>query len=173
MKKLDVPYHEQESRHTCGPASLRMVFSYFDELYGETQLARKTKTSWREGTRHRYMISVARGAGFWVYNNIDSTLAELKWFINHELPVIVNFFEPSEDVAHYAVATGYDAKGILLNDPWNGKDFHLARRTFLGRWRSWEGRKKRWLMVVGRSDFRPQPYGNGEELLTGSFYDPF
>ena len=71
-------------------------------LYGERQLARQAKASGREGTRHRHMISVARAAGFWVYNNVDSTLAEVKWFINHELPVIVNFFEPSDDVAHYA-----------------------------------------------------------------------
>jgi len=172
MKKLEVPYHGQEQEHTCGPASLRMVFSYFDALYEEPHLARQVKTTQRQGTARREMVAAARHAGYWVYEQTNATLGALKWFINREIPAIVNYLEPSGNEGHYTVVTGYDAKGLFLHDPWNGQDFHLARRTFLSRWRGKSEQKHRWLMVVGYSDFRPLPQAEGEELIMGNFYDP-
>lgn len=172
MKKLDIPYHGQERTYTCGPASLKMVFAYFDALHKESQLARQAKTTARRGTSRRRLVSVARHAGYWTYDQTNATLGVLKWFVNHELPVIINYIEPTEDAGHYTVVTGYDAKGLILHDPWNGQGFHLARRTFLSRWRGLTEKPERWLMAVGYSDFRPLPHSEGEDLLTGHFYDP-
>lgn len=172
MKKLNVPYHGQEREYTCGPASLRMVFSYFDTLYNEQQLTRRAKTSKHRGTTRKRMVTAARKAGYWVYEQSDSTLQVVKWFINNEMPVIVNYIEPDEDEGHYTVVTGYDAKGLFLHDPWNGKDFHLARRAFIDRWRGSSEKQDRWLMSVNYSDLRPMPHTEEEEFLIGVFHDP-
>lgn len=174
MKKIDVPYHGQKKEYTCGPASLRMVFSYFDSLQDEKKLARQAKTSRRKGTSRKQMVLTARKAGYWVYEQTGAGINVLKWCINHELPAIVNYIEPADDEGHYAVVVGYDPKGVLLHDPYpsNGQNFHLARRTFLARWHGKSEKSERWVMTIGYNDFRPLPYTEDEELLSGTFYDP-
>lgn len=150
MKKIVVPYHPQEQEHTCGPASLRMVLSYFNDHFRESQLARRAQTIRLLGTPRRHLVALARRRGYRVYEKSNATISLIEQFINRELPVIVNYIEPTDNQGHYAVVTGYDAKGLFLHDPWNGKDFHLSRKTFQRRWRGETDKKERWLMVISR-----------------------
>lgn len=150
MKKLVVPYHRQNKEHTCGPAALRMVLSYFNDHFKESQLARQAKTSRHRGTPRRRLAALARRKGYRVYEKTNASISLVERLINHEQPVIVNYIEPTDNQGHYAVVIGYDAKGLFLHDPWNGKDFHLSRRTFQQRWRGETDKKERWLMLISR-----------------------
>ena len=149
---IRVPYHEQINAYTCGPASLQMVFEYFQKLESQHALAHKAQSSPEWGTDNSAMIRVATDAGFYVYVNNGSTLHEIKHFVEQGLPVIVNFIEPSDNEAHFAVVVGFNRKSLLLNDPSNGRKIRMSRKEFLDRWYSMHKIHKKWIMVLSLKD---------------------
>ena len=77
--------------------------------------------------------------------------------LDHKIPPIVHFLEPSEREDHYSVIVGLTGKDVVLNDPWNGRQEHLSRRIFMNWWTCNEvGRCKEWLMAIMRE---PLPLG--------------
>jgi ABC-type bacteriocin/lantibiotic exporter with double-glycine peptidase domain len=45
LKKLEVPYHQQNRDYTCGPACLRMVLEYWNFQQDEVSLSMLCKTT--------------------------------------------------------------------------------------------------------------------------------
>jgi len=151
--KLDVPFHRQKTDYTCGPAALQMVFGYFKDFISQEELAQKAKTDKENGTTNQHMIETVRKNGFFCYVNDNSTLNEIKHFIELGLPVIVNYIEPSDNEGHFAVVSGCTRRNLILNDPWNGKGFVLKQSDFMERWRNQSGTHPQWIMVVSGEDF--------------------
>ncbi len=160
--KLDVPYRSQVNGYMCGPATLQMVLAFFGEIASQRKLRKLMQASPAElksrGTANHKMVKAMQRAGFYVYVNEDSTIDELKYFLSLKYPVIVNFIEPSEDEGHFAVVTGYSLllKQVVMNDPWNGRDFKISESQFKRRWRSRYDGHHSWLMVA---DKKPFPIG--------------
>lgn len=150
--KLRVPFHYQQTTYTCGPASLQMLFAYFKKLESQHILARQAESSPERGTDNSAMIRVATEAGFYVYVNDGSTLHEIKHFLEQGLPVIVNFIEPSDNEAHFAVVVGFNRKSLLLNDPSNGRKIRISHKEFLNRWYGMHKIHKKWIMVLSTQD---------------------
>lgn len=70
------------------------------------------------------------------------------------IPVIVDYTEPTSNEGHYAVVIGFNKKRIILNDPWNGKDFSLPYKEFERRWIDHNGRwSNRWYLVLSKKEF--------------------
>lgn len=132
--KLKVPYHKQETIYYCGPACLQMVFEFFGLKKSQKEIAKEGKTTEKRGTPHKNMIHVVLKNRFYCYVNNESTLHEVKHFIDLGIPVIVNYLEASRDEIHYAIITGYEKDYIILNDPWNGKNLKLTNNFFRERW---------------------------------------
>jgi len=120
------------------------------------KLVKALKVRKGTGTPNWQMINGARKQGFHVYVNDDATIPEVKFFLNQGLPVIVNYIEPSEDEAHFAVVIGYGGLigNLILNDPWNGANFRIREKDFVSRWYSQEKKHKRWFMVVSHKPFQ-------------------
>jgi len=153
--RLPIPYHSQKTDYNCGPASLQMVFGYFKSFHSQSELAKLVRTTPEVGTGHQHMIEAAIKNGFHCYVNEDSTIHEIKHYLNTKLPVIVNYTEPSWDEGHYAVVSGYTPFSLVLNDPWNGKNFKMSFKRFLSRWHDhWEHKTyHHWIMVISKKDF--------------------
>jgi len=153
--RLRIPYHSQKTDYLCGPAVLQMVFSYFKKFKPQDKLAKDLKTSRKTGTHHREMIRVARENGFHCLAKENSSLHEIKHFIDKKLPVIVYYLEPDTEEDHIAIVSGYSEKSLIFHDPWNGKDFRLSNSVFLNRWHDhFEGKAyRRWMMVISKKDF--------------------
>lgn len=153
--KFKVPFYKQDTDYTCGPASLQMVLSFFNDHKSEACIAKKAHTDKEAGTAHKWMIEVAEREGFYCYVNNNSSLEELKNFIGTGLPVIVHFTEPSGEESHYSVIKGFGKKQLILNDPWNGKDFKIKEKDFLSRWHGnvANNNYKKWMMVISRENF--------------------
>jgi len=151
---IQVPYFKQKKSYTCGPASLKMVLKFFGKNLNEDTIARKLKTS-KQGTSHREIIDFARQNGFYCYVHENSTIHELRHFINLGLPVIVNYIEPKDNEGHYAVVVGFKKNGLILNDPWNGANFILKEKDFKDRWhdRHKNYRCSGWLLVISKKRF--------------------
>ena len=149
---MNIPFYKQLTDYNCGPASLQMVFDYFNKHVRQKILQQSLHASGTGGTTHGALIRKATREGFYCYVNNNSTLFEIKHFLSMDLPVIVHFVEPSDNEGHYAVVAGYK-KGILLfNDPWNGKGFPMPEKAFVRRWHDGDHISKRWIMVLTKEN---------------------
>lgn len=183
--KLNVPYRPQERDYTCGLAALQMVLAFWGEQKSQRKIRKLMKASPRElarrGLDNHKMVRAVQRAGLYAYVNEYSNLEELKSFIRQGYPVIVNYIEPSHNDGHFAVVKGFNLLGqIILNDPWNGSDFSLPEKQFLNRWhskwwRSKDGFKGHWLLVVSRTSlkvgllFSPYKYALKNNLTTHDY----
>ncbi|MBM3246962.1 hypothetical protein FJZ17_00250 [Candidatus Pacearchaeota archaeon] len=151
-----VPYFKQKKEYTCGPASLKMVFKFLGKKYSENKLTKEARTSKKTGTSHGDLIKVVSKHGFFSYVQENSTLEQLKYFIDKKFPIIINYIEPCSNEGHYAVVVGYNKRGFSLNDPWNGKNFFISNSVLLRRWKDKEEKfdSNRWLLVLSKSKFR-------------------
>ncbi len=153
--KLKIPFFKQDTGYTCGPVSLQMAMDFLGKFKGELPLARELHTSEKDGTHHKNMIETSVKEGFYCYANNDSSLEEVERFLKEKLPVIVHFTEPSEDAGHYSVVAGIEKGNVILNDPWNGRNFKISKKEFMERWHGKEGKKidKKWILVLSKEDF--------------------
>ena len=148
MVSIRVPFFRQHSSYTCGPVVLEMVYRFFGMKASEKSLVRELKTSRKKGTGHRAIINSARKHGFYCFVHDNSSISQIKHFLFKGFPVIINYIEPSNDEGHYAVAIGFTKKHIILNDPWDGKDFRISFDDFLERWHDNDNHHKNWLMII-------------------------
>jgi ABC-type bacteriocin/lantibiotic exporter with double-glycine peptidase domain len=130
-----------------------MVLAFFNKPRRQERLGRLMHTNKAVGTDRRYMIRAATRAGLYCYVNVNASLRELKRLLDDGTPVIVRFVEPSGNEDHYAVACGYAPEKIVLNDPWNGREFVMSERTFVRRWHDKDGSHAGWLMALSTTDF--------------------
>jgi ABC-type bacteriocin/lantibiotic exporter with double-glycine peptidase domain len=149
--KLKVKPFEQ-SPSMCGPASLKMLFSYFEKNYTEKQLAAFCFSTKKDGTNYKGMINCVKKAGGFAFVKKNGTIKELEYFIKKEkLPVIINWFD--EDDGHYSVVVDIDKKNIITIDPINGKERLLDKKIFPNIWFDFVGKNFKtaswgWYMVV-------------------------
>jgi ATP-binding cassette subfamily B protein len=132
--KLNIPFYKQKNLYSCGPACLQMVFKYFKLNKTQEKIAQEAKTNEKSGTSHKNMIKTILKNKFYCYVNNESTLHEVRHFIDLGIPVIVNYVEISSNDIHYAVIIGYKKDFLILNDPWNGKNLKLTDNFFKARW---------------------------------------
>jgi len=154
--KLSIPHFDQNTDYTCGPATLQMVLTFLGKPKSQKRLTRQLKVRQAEmklhGTNHKKLIEAALRNKLCVYANENSTIAEIKHFLKLRLPVIVNYIEPDSNEGHYSVISGYGfmRRTIIMNDPWNGKNFKLPEKEFFKRWKSGDGSNTRWILVISK-----------------------
>lgn len=112
-----LPYtHYEQGKDFCGPASLRILLSFFGKTYSEEELARLCGAKLEVGTEQTGLIAGAKAVGAHVFAKEHGTIEELEYFIKTEkLPVIVDWFDV--DDGHYCVVVGMTEKDLILADP--------------------------------------------------------
>ena len=147
---LTIPYFQQEKDYWCGPASLQMAFAFFGKSASQTELVAAAGTTEEKGTDNDKLVKVAQAAGFRVSTKELAALEDIQSYLTQNIPVIVNFIEPTDEEGHYAVVVDINDKDIILNDPWNGPNFSIPKADFVNRWHSTNNQHIRWLMAVSR-----------------------
>lgn len=149
-KKLKIIYYKQKKDFTCGPACLQMVFNFFGKKRKQQYISKLANTTHKSGTRNIDMINAVRKEGFYYHVYENGTLDQIRYFVDCGLPVIIEYVEPSGNEVHFSVVIGYNSRNIIMNDPWNGKDFALSIKKFGSRW--YDTHKNHtctcWLMAV-------------------------
>lgn len=111
----------------CGPASLKMVLDYYGVSVSEQELAKLSGSSGEKGTSVSGLIKAAKHFGrFDVFVKTNSSLDDLRYFMEKKIPVIVDWF--FEDDGHYSVVVDMDKKEITLMDPTLRKILIYVRR---------------------------------------------
>jgi len=154
MEKLKVKFSKQYRDYTCGSVCLEMIFDYYGKKISREKIMKIAKTT-KRGTGHLNMINAVRTFGFYCYVHENSSVNQIKHFIGKKFPVLVNYIEPDTNEGHYAVVIGYDGWNIILNDPWNGKNFKISFKNFKKRWFDYHTNNKlsKWIMVISNNRF--------------------
>ena len=149
---MKVPFFKQHTDYTCGPACMKMVMKYFGKEFTEEHLKKLMKTKKKDGTEHSALVNCTEKKGFNYRVHKNSTINQIKYYIDKELPVIINFIAPDGN-GHYAVVTEYKKDKLILNDPYYGKKTEIKNNDLEKKWHS-EGKKtKRWMIVLSKKDF--------------------
>lgn len=150
MKKfLNInPFQETLNTGMCGPASLKIVLSYYGKESSEKELAELCKTNKDLGTDDQGIKNAAESLGFKVFIKNNCYLNDIEEWLQKEVPVIVNWFTrgrkdyTDEEVAdgHYSVVRGIDDEYIYLQDPEIGKTRKLNKEDFMTVWFDFTGK---------------------------------
>jgi hypothetical protein len=121
--RIPLPDTRQKLDHTCGPAVLSAIFSYWGEHVREEDLAEELKSDPIGGTSPDRLNYAAMSRGFHTMWRERMTNAELRRHLNIGRPVIVTvqaWATPTElkgDSGHYVIAIDYDKENVYFEDP--------------------------------------------------------
>lgn len=145
--------HFLQSAGLCGPASLKILLSYFGKEFTEAELAKLAQATQDLGAEHEGMIEAAKEIGGYVFVKENGTIDELKYFVQKEkLPVIIGWFDKDGD--HYSVVVNITEKNVIICDPAaNEPERWLDIETFPRIWFDFSGKDNRittwgWYMAV-------------------------
>lgn len=148
-KHLNVaPFQETLNSGYCGPASLKIVLSYYGIYLSEEELAKRTNTNRDIGTTAEDIKRAAEELGFKAEIKNNSTLADIENWLIKDIPVIVDWFTvgrddyPEDTISadgHYSIVCGIDDTHLYLQDPEIGKVRKITRDTFERVWFDFTG----------------------------------
>ena len=141
MKKMLKVKSFQETLNAgmCGPASLKILLSYYGVEKAEKELAKLCRIKRGLGTNDQGIKKTAESLGFKVKIKNNSSFRDIERWIDKDVPVIVNWFTRGRvdytdaDVpdGHYSVVCGIDDKNIYLQDPETSSMRKLDKEDFM------------------------------------------
>jgi predicted double-glycine peptidase len=145
---LDVkPFQETLNGGYCGPASLKILLSYYGVDKDEQELYKICKTTPDLGTYDKSLKEAAESIGFKVEIQNNSSFDDIQMWLEKGVPVIVDWFTrgrtnyTDSDVAdgHYSVVMGLDDENIYLQDPETGGMRTIEGDDFMRVWFDFTG----------------------------------
>lgn len=145
---LDVrPFQETLYKGYCGPASLKIILSYYGTEKSEEELAKMTGADTKGEVDDVDIVRVAEALGFCAEVRNNASLDDIEGFLKKDVPVIVDWFTrgrseyPVSDVAdgHYSVVIGLDESAVYVQDPEIGGVRRMTRDDFLRVWFDFSG----------------------------------
>ena len=142
------PFQETLNSSCCGPASLKILLSYYGVEKTERKLGKMAGWNKDSGVDDKGIKSAAEQLGFKVTIKNNGSFKNIESWLRKGVPVIINWFTrgrtdyTDEAVAdgHYSVVAGLDDKFIYLQDPEIGKMRKLEREDFMTVWFDFSGR---------------------------------
>lgn len=144
------PFYKQETEHSCGVASLKMVLGYVDLNFSERKLATLLETVYKDevGIDRKNLAKVARLCGCVAVERVNQNFKDIEKYLGLGFPVIVNYIWYDE-FGHFAVVVGIEKDVLILNDPYNSKRDRISFKDFEKVWQSFDGKySNRWLMAI-------------------------
>ena len=120
----------KQSEGFCGPASLKMVLSYYGTEKTEDELAALIGATREYGCDPIDIVTAAEKVGFSAQYKERSSIEEITSFIDQKNPVIVQWFSPEEN-GHYSVVSGYEGDNLVMVDPLTGSIRKITSQDFL------------------------------------------
>lgn len=171
MKIKNFPNFRQTYEYDCGAQALQSVLAYYGIDIRSEKIMKLVGTS-KSGTPIKNIKKISEKFGLKT-NMSEMTIGQVKKYIDKKIPVILLLQAWSEKNnvdwkndwkdGHYAVAIGYDKKGVLFEDP------SSIFRTFL----TYGELEKRWHDKVsnnkyinyGLAIYGKKPAYNPEKLI--------
>lgn len=155
MLKIEPFKQTDDSR--CGPASIKMILSFYGLNVSEDELCDRCNWTYELGCTDFQMKEAIESYGFECIIFNDSSLENIEDWIQREIPVIVDWFSPGIDFGdipngHSSVVVNIDKEFIYLFDPELGGLRVIKREEFMRVWFDWREDPiiKRWEDLVLR-----------------------
>jgi len=128
--------HVFQTFNNCGPASLSMLLSYFDQQVSQQELGRRLRPYQNsQGDNDDKSVTleelavVGQEYGLTAFHRPNGNQEILQRLIAAEIPVVLRtWLEPGEDIGHYRVIRGYEDSGqvFVQDDSLQGKDLRYS-----------------------------------------------
>ena len=145
-----IPYYEQETNYTCGPACIRMVLASLGIKKSENYITKLIGTNKIRGTNHRDFLSLVEKYKLRYSVQREATIDELRYFYKNHYKIIVCYFHPTEKMGHYAVVRKLTPTKITLMDPIDGPNKIYSLSYFKKIWSSRKtyNKERSWLIAI-------------------------
>jgi ABC-type bacteriocin/lantibiotic exporter with double-glycine peptidase domain len=130
----------RQSKARCGPATLKIVASYFGMNVSEARAAAMCRTSSVSGTTGKNLVAGARKLGFTARIIDGATFRIMAMWLRKGVPLIVDWMSIGRRgtvraaTGHYSVVSGLTENEIILEDPAIGRKRRLSRQLFMSLW---------------------------------------
>ncbi len=159
---IDIPYFKQDTDYSCGAVTIQMILRHFGIIKSEEKLIIKLHTDDKYGTHHKPIIDYLTAQGLYCYVDTNSSLDALRHYIEkHNLPVMVHYVEPTDELDHYSLVIGFSENKVILHDPYNGPKFEISKEEFERRWHDAKREFPKWMLIAST-----------EPIDTGKMYSP-
>lgn len=139
VKKMPkVPYFRQKRDYSCGPASLRMILSYFGLEIDEEKLIELCGTS-RLGTSRFQIVEAATKVKFRADTFAELTMEQIYDILEANLPIIA-LIDPGKiyggisGIGHFVVILGRMDNKVVYHDPVMGQNLVTEEEIFFQAW---------------------------------------
>ena len=137
---LDVPLVQQRDNYSCATTSLAMVMSFYDKkIYDPKEVWKASGSSsndvLRFGNDMFGLKKAAKAYGFTEFefrNNISTD--EIRRYIAHGVPVVVNIRDFFGNTSHAVVVIGYDKDDLYIRDPSKSFIYRKKYQYFKDNW---------------------------------------
>jgi ABC-type bacteriocin/lantibiotic exporter with double-glycine peptidase domain len=142
IKILDLPKTRQAENWTCAANAVQKICEYYGEDYREMDLVKILKSTPTNGTDLQPIIDFFIKAKFKIDVKEHLSIAELKEYIDKDIPVIlmIQAWIKNESEykgwsnGHYTVCIGYTRDEILFADPSLYDIGYIPNNKLLERW---------------------------------------
>jgi ABC-type bacteriocin/lantibiotic exporter with double-glycine peptidase domain len=155
IKILDFPKTRQAENWTCGANAVQKICEYYGEDYREMDLVRKLKATPEDGTALQPIKDFFVEAKFKIDVREHMTIAELKRYIDRDIPVLLMiqaWIKHESDYSgwlngHFIVCIGYTRDELLFSDPSLYGIGYIPNDKLLERWHDIDVGEKRYYQL--------------------------
>lgn len=137
------PFRQTDSAR-CGPACIKMVLSYYGIDALEEEICKRCGWTYELGCTDEQMEYAIESYGLGCTVQNEATLEDLEYWIQHHIPVIVDWFTPGINPGlsdmpngHSSIVVDIDKECVHLLDPELGGVRTIQREEFLRVWFDW------------------------------------
>lgn len=142
---INISPFKQSDSSLCGPAVIKMILSYYGIDALESEIAIRCEHNYKEGCTDLQMKAAIESYGLAVNIYNDSTLESLEYWLQHHIPIIVDWFTPGtgsglEEMpdGHSGIVVEIDKEKVYLLDPEIGQIRNIDREDFMRVWFDWK-----------------------------------
>ena len=131
-----IQFYKQETKWSCGAASMRMVLEFCGIRKTEKQVIKLLGTNKIRGTWAKLYPQLAEKYNLNYSVRRNSTIKEMKALMKQGYIILTSYYVPKERVDHFVIVNKLDKDYIYFYDPFYGPDHKYKLSYFEKIWRT-------------------------------------
>lgn len=148
--KPKIQYFKQQTNYSCGAAVVRSILASLNVKKSEKEISRLLFTNKQRGTYTKNLINLIKELKLKYKTKSNSSISELKKFLNQDYLIILLYYLEKDKTDHYAIIKNISKDKIYLLDPYLGPDTSYKITEFNKIWHSDKRfeHKNKWFLAI-------------------------